>query len=248
MNQPDGLGMTHFADIGQRRRRPELMDQPELDAREHRRALRGLARINAVSRTRSALWPPIARLAREQSGRGSPVRILDIATGGGDTPLALWRRAARVGMIVEVAGCDRSAEAVRFAQDQAKACGAGVRFFVLDALADALPAGYDVLCCSLFLHHLDDSEAVELLRRMGAAARRAVLVDDLVRSRLGHVLALVGCRLLSRSPVVVYDGPVSVNAAFTMEEARELARRAGVRDVAIERHWPERYLMSWSAG
>ena len=52
-------------------------------------------------------------------------------------------------------------------------------------LREALPSSYEVLCCSLFLHHLDESDAISLLRRMAAAAQNLVLVDDLVRGYSG---------------------------------------------------------------
>jgi hypothetical protein len=121
-----------------------------------------------------------------------------------------------------------------------------VRFFRLDALGDPLPADFDVLSCSLFLHHLAEDDAVGLLRRMAQAARRMVLVNDLIRSPLGYVLAWCGCRLLSRSPVVHFDGPASVAAAFTLGEARALADRAGLAGAVLTRHWPERFLLTWS--
>ena len=90
-------------------RRPELMDQPGLDDREHALALRGLGRINAVSRTAAALWPSLAKLAREQAPAAGPLRVLDLATGGGDTAVTLANRADRAGLAIEIEGCDLSA-------------------------------------------------------------------------------------------------------------------------------------------
>ena len=147
---------------------------------------------------------------------------------------------------MEVEGCDISAVAVDCARRQADALGAVVRFSTCDALGSSLPEGYDVVTCSLFLHHLDDAAAITLLGRMAAAARRLVLVDDLIRSRKGFLLAYLGCRLLSRSPIVHYDGPVSVAGAFTPREALDLAACAGLRDATVTRHWPERYLLAGS--
>jgi 2-polyprenyl-3-methyl-5-hydroxy-6-metoxy-1,4-benzoquinol methylase len=230
--------------LAQRRRRPELMDQPDLNPGEHARALCGLGRINRVSRSDAIFWPAIATLARVS--KGSPVRVLDLASGGGDVPIALAIRAARAQLDVRIEGCDKSAEAVRFAQRNAAAGGVAVRFFALDALADSIPEGYDVLTCSLFLHHLNEADAVRLLRKMADAAGRMVLVDDLIRSRVGYALAWAGCRILSRSPIVRHDGPVSVSSAFTPEEVRELANRAGLGAVSLTRHWPRRVLVSWS--
>ena len=237
--------MTSIAapDLSSRRRLPEIMDQPGLDPAEHAAALRALGRVNALSRAGSALWPAIARLARRC--RDEPLRVLDVASGGGDVPISLARRAVRTGLPVRVEGCDISPRATAFARAEALAQGVAVRFFEWDVRGGPLPEGYDVLTCSLFLHHLDEAEAVDLLARMSQAARRLVLVDDLVRSRLGHALAWVGCRLLSNSPVVRHDGPVSVSAAFTPAEAAALAGRAGLAGARVNRHWPQRFLLSW---
>ena len=56
-------------------------------------------------------------------------------------------------------------------------------------------------------------------------ARRQVVISDLRRSRSGFVIAWIGTRLLSRSPVVHYDGPVSVRAAWTIRELAGFAAR-----------------------
>jgi 2-polyprenyl-3-methyl-5-hydroxy-6-metoxy-1,4-benzoquinol methylase len=222
------------------------MDQPGLDGQEHALALTWLGRINAVSRAAATLWPSLERLARARPSNAGPLRVLDLAAGGGDTAVALANRAARSGLAIEIEGCDLSARAVAIAEGRARGRGARVRFFRLDALADPIPEGYDVLTCSLFLHHLDDDDAVLLLRRMAEAANRLVLVDDLARSRTGSWLAWFVCRALARSRVVQYDGPASAAAAFTPAEALDLARRAGLEGATIRRHWPSRFLLSWS--
>lgn len=238
------MTLLTFPDLSQRNRRPEIMDQPGLDPGEHAAALRGLERINVLSRSGATLWPAIERLGRQRSAR--PLRVLDLACGGGDVALTLARRGARTGLKIEVEGCDVSPTAVALARQRAEARGVDVRFFECDVLAGPLPEGFDVLTTTLFLHHLDDDQAVGLLRRMRETAGAAVLVDDLVRSRWGHALAWVGCRLLSGSRVVRHDGPVSVVAAFTPAEALEAARRAGLDGATLTRHWPERFLLAWN--
>jgi 2-polyprenyl-3-methyl-5-hydroxy-6-metoxy-1,4-benzoquinol methylase len=197
-----------------------------------------------LSRSAAILWPEIGQITGARGGRA--IRVLDLACGGGDVAIALACRAARAGLDLRVEGCDLSERAVRFAGERAARRGAAVRFFTLDARSGTIPADYDVLTCSLFLHHLGDAEAVGFLGRMAAAARRLVLVDDLVRSRVGYALAWLGCRLLTRSPIVRHDGPVSVSSAFTLEEVRDLAQRAGLAGARLTRHWPSRYLLSWS--
>jgi hypothetical protein len=226
-----------------RRLRPEVMDQPGLDPRRHHQALLGLGRINFWSGSAGILWPPLADLARAVAPW--PPRVLDLATGGGDVPIRLWHKARRAGLPIVVEGCDVSPVAVEHAAGEAGRRGAEVRFFAADALADALPGGYDAVVGSLFLHHLTEDQAVRLLRGMAAAAGRLVLVNDLVRSRAGLLLAQVGTQLLTRSPVVHVDGPRSVEGAFTIEEARQLAERAGLVGATVARRWPCRFLLTW---
>lgn len=225
-----------LASLDRRERQPETMDQPGLDPVQHAAALRGLARINFVSRSASILWPELAVFARHCN---RSIRILDLACGGGDVTAALRRRAAKARLPVVVEGCDISATAVNVA----KANGGG-RVFQLDVLRTSLPEGYDATVCSLFLHHLHDDDAVELLRKM-AAASQLVLVNDLSRGGMGLLLAHLACRVLTRSDVVRMDAPISVRAAFTPDEAMALATRAGLEGATVRSAWPCRFLLTW---
>ena len=227
----------------QQHRQPELMDDPHLNVEQHIHALHGLERINRWSASVHALWSPIRALAGQEPKRS--LRVLDIATGAGDIPIKIWHRVHRAGVRIVVDGCDRSPIAIAYAQRRAKQRRADVHFFGLDALTNEIPPGYDVVTCSLFLHHLNDENVVRLLRSMAQAARRLVVISDLVRSRTGLALAYLGTRLLSTSAVVHVDGPRSVRAAYTVEEARALATRAGMDHAAIWPRWPCRYLMLW---
>jgi 2-polyprenyl-3-methyl-5-hydroxy-6-metoxy-1,4-benzoquinol methylase len=227
--------------LGKRCLEPEMMDQPDMAGERHVHALRGLERINAWSGSARLLWPSLAQLARAVSGT---VRVLDVATGAGDLPIRLWNRARRSGLAIELDGMDRSASAIDHARRRAVEQGANVNFFVSDALGACLPEGYDAIMCSLFLHHLTEAEAIHLLRQMAQRARRLVLVNDLERRFGGFLMAWLGTRILSRSRVVHVDGPLSVQAAFTVPEVANIAERVGLRKIRIERRWPCRFVLT----
>jgi len=224
--------------------RPELMDDPVLERGRHRHALRGLSRLNLLSGSARILWPAIRELARRER---RPLRVLDLASGAGDVPLGLWRRVRRAGLEIEIRGMDVSPEAVAFARELAAAAGAPLRFERGDVMHGELPAGFDVVLCSLFLHHVDDERAVDLLARMRRAARRLVLVSDLLRGTPGLLLAHAASRLLTTSDVVRSDAPQSVRASYTGDEMLELARRAGMSGARVWRRWPQRLLLTWEA-
>jgi len=230
--------MVEFA----RLRRPELMDAPDLDASRHRSALDALRRINRLSRSAAQLW---AEAAAVFGSPGRPLRVLDLACGGGDVALAFEAEARRRGVDAKVHGCDLSRLAIEQARKRAAAADSTARFFRLDVLREPLPEDFDVVYCTLFLHHLDEEDAVQLLRRMASAAARMVIVQDLERCRSGYLLAYLGVHLLTSSEVARFDGPVSVRGAFTRQEAVGLARRAGL-DANVRRCWPRRYSLTWT--
>lgn len=229
-------------------RAPELMDDPGIGADEHLLALGALARINAVSRTAARLADGIrGLLAGPPADAAAPFVVVDVGCGGGDVTLDLARRLRRAAggrRDVRLIGIDVSPRAVERSRAAAVDRGIDAAFEVRDVLADGCPP-CDVAVSSLFLHHLGDAEACRLLRSLAAAARRGVVVSDLVRSRLGLGLAVVGTSLLSSSRVARVDGPLSVRAARTPVEYRALFAAAGLDAATVRRVWPERVVVRW---
>lgn len=221
----------------------EMMDDPALAGPEHVQALRGLARLNWWSGAARHVWRPIRALAMDSGA--SPVRVLDVACGGGDGAVELWRRAQREGMDVDVEGCDLSERAVVAAQQRAEEAGAAMRFFQRDVVRDGLPTGYDVITSSLFLHHLGSESLRRFLADAARVAHRMVVHCDLRRTWWGLALAHVATRALTRSPVVHVDGPRSVRAALSIHEMRELAAAVGMRGAEIQPCWPARFVLVW---
>jgi 2-polyprenyl-3-methyl-5-hydroxy-6-metoxy-1,4-benzoquinol methylase len=220
---------------------PERMDDPSLDPVAHCDALVGLRRINTVSRTSALLLDQVLAFAGRRGLRC--VRLLDVACGGGDVPLALVALARRRGLTISLTLADRSDVAVAHARAEAARQGTRVETVTCDALT-RIPSGpFDVITNSLFLHHLSESDAVAALKNMWTATSGLLLVSDLRRSPMGWIAAQVACRTLSRSPVVHYDGPVSVRGAWTISELHGLARLTGIPDARIGRTWPWRMLL-----
>ncbi len=232
------LGMTPLRD---RHLLPELMDGPDLDPERHEQALLALRRVNVLSRTAAIVWSAIRPLARSRPDR--PLRVLDVASGGGDVTLGIWGKARREDLPIEIVGLDMSAVAVEHARSRAAAQGADVEFRVGNC-NEKIPVDFDVIVTSLFLHHLPRADAVRLLGAMGQAARRLVVVNDLRRSMAGYLLAHAVCRLITRSPVVHVDGPRSVAGAFTLAEIRQMCQEADLTPIRLVRCWPYRFLLT----
>ena len=86
-------------------------------------------------------------------------------------------------------------------------------------------------CAPLPLH---DRQA---LLEADDAGERLVLVTDLLRSWTGlAAVRLLAATVWRRHPVTRHDGPASVRGAYTLDELRGLARRAGLGEVRA-RSW-----------
>jgi ubiquinone/menaquinone biosynthesis C-methylase UbiE len=167
----------------------------------------------------------------EQFSRATGMRqlsLLEVAAGSGFVPDQVRRRCARKGTDLKVAILDRSPSHLRV---RSLPTVAG------DALT--LPfrdASFDLVSCSLFLHHLAPEKAIEFVNEALRVCRRAVLINDLVRSRLHLTLVYAGFPLY-RSRITRHDAPASVRQAYTPQEVRQLLGRTHASRIEISRHY-----------
>jgi hypothetical protein len=71
---------------------------------------------------------------------------------------------------------------------------------------------------------------------MRGAARLGVIVNDLLRTRVSLALVWLATRLLARHPMSRHDGPLSVRRAYSPDELRALAARAGLGRLVVRRY------------
>ncbi len=219
---------------------PEEMDDPDIAGDVHRHALDGLARINRYTRVAPAIYKRIRRFC---VGLNRPLRVLDVASGGGDSIIDWAQRAGRDGLPIQFSGVDISETAVKYATKRASASGIQAQFIQRDCLSDRLPTGYDVITCGLFIHHLDEVQIVKLLGAMQSAAGLGMIVCDLERSRLNLAAVWIAAHALTRSPMVHGDAIKSVHAALTRHEFARLAEKALGRPVRVVGLPPCRFIM-----
>jgi len=152
--------------------------------------------------------------------------LLDVGAGSGDMGESILARYPRT----HVFSLDRRPSHIR---------GAPGSRVVANAFQLPFRRGaFDFVLCSLLLHEFADEEAVELLARLHRVARRALVVLELHRHPLAYHFLPATRWVFGWGSVTVHDGPVSVQAAFQPHELERLARRAGLTDVAVQRHPP----------
>jgi ubiquinone/menaquinone biosynthesis C-methylase UbiE len=167
---------------------------------------------------------------------GQVVTILDLATGSGDIPVAISRWAKRRGVRIEIVASDYSDDILDLAR---KHIGnhSDITLACHDARSIPLPdSQFDIVLCSLSLHHFPPDEAVQVLKEMHRLSRVGFILNDLRRSRLGYIAAWIAARLTTRNRLTRNDAPLSVLRAYTPKELRELLLEAGIDHAEITRH------------
>ncbi len=218
-------------------RLPELMDQPFLDEQQHAHGLQSLNRINRVLGVDRGLYSCIRQIEE-----GDRLSVLDLGSGGGGFLGYIASRNANWNDQM-LLGLDKSAFALRQAGNWQ---GNNIRWIRADALHMPLADNsVDWVTSSLFLHHFDEEDVVNILREASRVARKGVVIGDLTRSRLALVLTCMTTRLTSRSRVFHIDGPRSVRAAFRPSKLEELAESAGLSGAKVTRRFPFRMILSW---
>lgn len=191
--------------------KPEILDT--LPDEEARASLADLIRINRHWGGHSTL----GHLLRDNVKASETFSMLDVGAASGDMAdcVRQWYPGGSVVSLDGIASHLKQASGLRIAAD-----------------AFHLPfrrKSFDFVFCSLFLHHFTDEEIVRLLEGFGDVARRAVLVIDLERNPIAYYFLPWTKWLFRWDPVTVFDGPISVEAAFRSKELEELARRAHLR-------------------
>lgn len=230
-----------------RRASPELMDGRDPDRKRLAESLGDLAWYNRYLGGTATIVHQLRRLlANTSAGR---LRLLDVGAGGADILPAVARWWGRRGTSVdEAVALDFGSETSRMAAAYLTRAEGCVRFGVVQGDARALPfpdLRFDVTICSTFLHHLAPGDAVIALREMARVSRLGIVVSDLRRGVLGYLAAEALARTVwRRHRYSRHDGPVSMRAAYTLEEARGLARAAGLASV-VEPQPGFRWALRW---
>jgi 2-polyprenyl-3-methyl-5-hydroxy-6-metoxy-1,4-benzoquinol methylase len=224
----------------------EIMDRPDVEPVAHAQALAGLRRINSASNAAAHMAQPLIEFSRRE--KLNRLSVLDVACGGGDVSAGIARLAGSAGLGIDLTLLDRSSTALQLASAAADLAGIAAKTIRADLLNGWSTDAFDVVTCSLFLHHIRQPDGVvDLLARMRSIARRMVIISDLRRCRPGLAAAWIGARVMSRSPIVHFDAPASVRAAWTQDELIQFALDAGMNSARVERCWPWRLLLTWEA-
>jgi len=205
---------------------PELLDDDLGTAAEIAGSLTDLRHINQWFGGMRTTTELLRRIAREVGHR--KLSILEVGAGSGYVPLAAQRVLGGWGIGLQVTLLDRVWSHLPQGR-AASVAGDALRLPFRDG-------AFDVVSCSLLAHHFEPETLVEFACESLRVSRQAVLINDLIRSRLHLLLVYLGLPLF-RSRITWHDAPASVRRAYSCDEMRGVLANVGARKVQVSRHY-----------
>ena len=198
------------------------MDRPQPLTRELER---DLASIRSLNR-----WFGSYRQVRHFLARwlqpNDKARILDVSTGSGDIPRLIVDFARSGNVSVQIDAIDQQAATIEIARRLSNDYPE-IEFFCANLFAWKPSEPYDIVLCSLTLHHFSEDDAVRVLQKCREFTREHVLVADLRRSLWLTFGVYLVTTTIYHEAMTKTDARLSAARAFSFAEVRELARRAG---------------------
>jgi len=223
----------------------EHLDKGDYTPEEYEGCIVELQRVNEWLGDASALRETLLREISRAELRS--FSVLDVGAGSGELlrVAARWSRETnREAHLVGLELNERSARAI--AEESAEF----PEIASIRADAFRLPftdSEFDYVICSLFTHHFRDEQVMELLREMCRAARRRIFVIDLHRDPIAYYFYTTLGRLFLHNRLIREDGALSILRSFKPGELEKLGHEAGLKDVAVEKHFPSRLVLSAGA-
>ena len=166
----------------------------------------------------------------------STISVLDVGAGAGELlgELRKWTNQRKVFLVGSELNAQATVE-IRKGEIDAVQCD-GLRLPFADG-------SFDYVFCSLFLHHLGDEAAVELIREMGRVASERIFVIDLNRHPTAYYVYKYFIGLFLQR-FTRDDGSLSILRSFNPDELRQMAEKAGLTDVKLEHSRVNRLILS----
>jgi SAM-dependent methyltransferase len=200
----------------------ELMDRPQPVSAELERDLENIRELNRWFGSYALISMFLSRWIKP----GGRLRIVDLATGSGDIPRLIAEYGRKVGAELQIDALDRQSATLEIAK-RLSARYPEISFVEGDVLEWQPTEPYDIVFCTLALHHFSEDDAVQLLQRCRELSRKFVLVSDLRRGWQGSLGVHLLTATMFREPMTKYDARLSIARSFSFSEMNQLAQRAG---------------------
>lgn len=217
----------------------EIMDDFSMEGDLLKATLDKIAQINALLGGNRVTLEGVAALLKDIPAN-QKVTIVDIGCGNGDMLRQLSDTFCSHRKI-KLTGIDANQATVTHARNLSKDYP-HIEYYCQDITQLSFrEQHYDIVLCTLTLHHFKEDEIRELMKIFYRQARKGVVINDLHRSALAYRLFQLVCFVFNLNRMVREDGLVSILRGFKKRELQHLSAELNIDQYSLKWKWAFRY-------
>ncbi len=231
--------MSFFIDTSYRSNKMEIMDDFNIRGIVHRDTLDKIELVNRLLGGNKVTIAGLKKLLKNQP-KDKMIRIIDLGCGNGDILRDIAMLGRKNNYSFNLIGIDANASAIEYARELSETYPE-INFKKINIFSDDFKKqSYDIVLCTLFLHHFSNDELIQILRSTIKSASIGIVVNDLHRNKLAYYLfKFIG--YFTKNKVVIEDGLISILRAFKRKDLVKISNQINGK-FSIQWKWAFRYL------
>ena len=231
--------MSLLVDTSHRSSEIEMMDDFTIEGVVFRDTLDKLEIINRFLGGNKLTIHGLKKLLQNQS-KNKTITIVDLGCGHGDILRDVAEFGRKKNYSFKLIGIDANFAAIEYARELSKEYSE-LSFEMIDIFSeDFKKQSYDIVLCTLFLHHFKNEELISFLKSTIKKVTIGVVINDLHRHKLAYYLfKLIG--FFIKNKMIREDGLISILRAFKRKDLENISIQMKVQ-FSIQWKWAFRYL------
>ena len=219
---------------------PEIMDDFALEGEDLRDALDKIAKINQLLGGNKLTLRGVQSLLTSIS-KSQKITIVDVGCGNGDMLRTISDFGLENDYKFELIGIDANAFTINHARKLSK-CYPDITYKCQDIFGQHfVELKYDILLCTLTLHHFKEDEINKLLTIFNANSNIGIVINDLHRSTIAYRLFQLICIVFRLNKMSREDGLISILRGFKRNELIHFSKKLNFKNYRIKWRWAFRY-------
>lgn len=218
----------------------ELMDDFAMEGEILQNALDKIASINQLLGGNTLTLQGVKRLM-EGVDLSQKITIVDVGCGNGDMLRTLAIYGEENNLSFQFIGIDANNFTINHAKNLSLHYP-NICYRCENIFTDSFrKLKYDIVLCTLTLHHFTDDEIMELMTNFNEKASIGIVVNDLHRSIISYRLFQLLCVVFRLNRMSRQDGSVSILRGFKKQDLVAFSKKLNLKNYSLQWKWAFRY-------
>lgn len=218
----------------------EIMDDFSMEGEILREALDKIAKINQLLGGNKLTLLGVKELVSTVEN-SKEITIVDVGCGNGDMLRTLARYGKQNNYKFRLIGVDANRFTINHAINLSLDFP-NISFLCVDVFEKEFnDLKYDIVLCTLTLHHFKDNEIEQIMNVFYSNAKTGIVINDLHRSSIAYRLFQLLCVAFQLNKMSKEDGLISILRGFKKADLVAFSKKLNFNNYTIQWKWAFRY-------